>query len=94
MFSKKLAVSLVAACAAAAAMAAQGNPLDPSYYAGKVSAPAHGGAADAGYTDARNPLYPAYVHGGQASQWNATDAAAGQAYIDRSNPLHPMHRWF
>jgi hypothetical protein len=75
-------------------MAAQSNPLDPSYYADQASAPAQVTADGANYVDSRNPLYPSYVHSGQASQWNATDASAGQAYVDRSNPLHPMHRWF
>jgi hypothetical protein len=96
MFTKKFAMTLVAACACAAtaAWAAQGNPLDPSYFADKASVPAQAAGAGAGYADARNPLYPGYVHSGQASQWSATDASVGQAYVDQSNPLHPMHRWF
>ena len=68
------------------------NPLDPSYYANKVTiAQAAQGAPTAAYRDSDNPLHPSFGRL-KTSSWQTAAAAGGVRYIDRNNPLHPSYR--
>jgi hypothetical protein len=73
------------------AQAAVENPLDPSYYADKVSVSK---AAPAWvlipYTDSGNPLHPSFERAD--GNWEETAAVAGATYVDRHNPLHPTYQ--
>ncbi len=75
----------------ASATQAADNPLNPSYYANKVTiAQAAQGSDTAAYRDSGNPLHPSF---GRLKMTTWQTAAAGSArYIDRNNPLHPSYR--
>ena len=76
----------------ASAVLAADNPLDPSYYANKVTiAQAAPGAPTAAYRDSDNPLHPSF--GRQKMMiWQTAAAGGGVRYIDRNNPLHPSYQ--
>lgn len=76
----------------AAAVQAADNPLDPSYYASKVTIAAMSPRANSvAYRDSGNPLHPSF---GQLNMthWQTAAVVGSARYIDRNNPLHPSYR--
>jgi hypothetical protein len=76
----------------ASAVQAADNPLDPLYYANKVTIAATApGANSTAYRDSGNPLHPSFGRLNMTN-WQAVAATGGMRYLDSNNPLHPSYR--
>lgn len=76
----------------ASAVQAGDNPLDPAYFANKVTIAAVApGANSVAYRDSGNPLHPSFGRLNM-THWHTSAAVNSARYIDRNNPLHPSYR--
>lgn len=86
--TKNITAIVATAILSTGALAAQTNPLHPSFNIKNTGFERTLTAAER-YLDTRNPLHPTF--GNASGEWLPT-ASQSTPYVDSRNPLHPSYR--